>query len=267
MLAAVVAAVMMLLLVSPIRLVGFKQAQPGSLADSKRYRYDVASIKVCEVEPVPTGARGTAGGTNASISPGRFQVPCVTAGQLIYLAYAAYGVANDEHMVNDESGGAASPLKVRGGPDWVHSLKDKYEVEATAVGATERTVLMGAMLRTLLEERFKLKVHRDTEMVDMLELKVAKGGLKMTPMKEGDCEPNPGDGSRVDPNAAKPRCGNLYMTNGDGHIRWSFGGMPLNNLAGRSVQPARDSCDRRHGQGPVRLQIRIPDGRLAELVE
>jgi bla regulator protein blaR1 len=232
-LSAIAAAALMLMVVSPLRLVAFAQAPQGSLADSKKYRYDVASIKVCEAEEVPTGARGTAGGTNASISPGRFRVPCVTAGQLIYLAYAAYGVAPDEHLTNDDSGAAASPLKVRGGPDWVHSLKDKYEIEATAEGATERTVLMGAMLRTLLEERFKLKVHRGTEMVDMLELKVTKGGLKMTPMKDGDCEPNPDDGSRPDPAAAKPRCGNLYMMNTAGHVRWSFGGMPLVNLARR----------------------------------
>jgi hypothetical protein len=63
----------------------------------------VASIKVCEAEEVPTGARGTAGGTNATYSPGRFQVPCVTAGQLIYLAYAAYGVGPNEHLINDDS--------------------------------------------------------------------------------------------------------------------------------------------------------------------
>ncbi|HXT69103.1 MAG TPA: M56 family metallopeptidase [Vicinamibacterales bacterium] len=230
---AAVAALMMLVLVSPIRLVAFKQAQVGTLADPKKYRYDVASIKVCETEEVPTGARGTAGGTNATWSPGRFQVPCVTAGQLIYLAYAAYGVGPDEHLINDDSGAAASPLKVRGGPDWVHSLKDKYEVEATAQGATERSVLMGAMLRTLLEERFKLKVHRDTEMVDMLELKVAKGGLKMTPMKEGDCEKMPPGMTPRDMNTTKPLCGNLNMMNASGHVRWTFGGMPLVNLARR----------------------------------
>ena len=232
-LSAVAAALLMLAVVSPLRLVAFSPAQQGTLADTKKFSYDVASIKVCEAEEVPTGARGTAGGTNATFSPGRFQVPCVTAGQLIYLAYAAYGVGPNEHLVNDDSGAAASPLKVRGGPAWVHSLKDKYQIEATAQGATERTVLMGAMLRTLLEERFKLKVHRETETVDMLELKVASGGLKVTPMKEGDCEPDPQDGSRVDMNAAKPRCGNLSMLNSDGHVRWTFGGMPLANLARR----------------------------------
>jgi uncharacterized protein (TIGR03435 family) len=232
-LAATAMVILMLIAVSPLRLVALTRAQQGSLADPTKYRYDVASIKVCEAEEVPTGARGTAGGTNASISPGRFHVPCVTAGQLIYLAYAAYGVAPDERLVNVDSGGAANSTKVRGGPDWVHSLRDKYQIEATAQGATERTMLMGAMLRTLLEERFKLKVHRDTEIVDMLELKVAKGGLKMTPMKDGDCEPITDSMARPSPAATKPICGALNMMNTEGHVGWTFGGMPLVNLARR----------------------------------
>ena len=76
---------------------------------------------------VPQGpARGTAGGTNATVSPGRFYVPCVSTEQLIYLAYAAYGVGPDEHLANDESGGASNTTKVRGGPDWVHSRGEAY---------------------------------------------------------------------------------------------------------------------------------------------
>ncbi len=70
----------------------------------------------------------------------------------------------------------------------MHSLRDKYSIEATAAGVTDRTVLMGAMLRTLLEDRFKLKIHRDTEEAPMYALTVAKGGFKLKPMKDGDCE-------------------------------------------------------------------------------
>jgi uncharacterized protein (TIGR03435 family) len=117
----------------------------------------------------------------------------------------------------------------------VHSLSDRYQIEATAAGATERSVLMGAMLRTLLEERFKLTVHRETEMVDMLELRLSKGGLKLAPMKDGDCDGDPTSVSGpppVDP-AGKPRCGGLSMMNADGNVRWTFGGMPLASLARR----------------------------------
>ena len=214
---------------SPLRLVAGAQSDqtvPGSPA---RQRYDAASIKRCEPEPAPTsGARGTAGGTNAAFSPGRFNVPCVTTEQLIYLAYASYGARPEEQLLNDDPGTASNPQKVRGGPDWVHSSSDKYAIEATAPGATERYVLMGAMLRTLLEERFQLKLHREKEEVPMYNLTVARSGFKLKPMKEGDCEPD--DGSPVDPNAAKPRCGNLHMMNVDGVTRWTFGGFTITSL-------------------------------------
>jgi len=232
---AIAASIALVLVLSPLKIVAASQA-PQTPGSPGKPRYDVASIKRCEEEPVPTGARGAAGGTNASISPGRFQVPCVTAEQLIYLAYAAYGARDDQHLVNDNIGSASNQVKVRGGPEWVHSLKEKYAIEATAAGATERVVLMGDMLQSLLEDRFKLKLHRETEQVDMLELKLAKGGLKMTPMKDGDCDP--GDGTPPtgppDPktvNTAKPRCGNINLMNSDLGTRWIFGGYPLSSLA------------------------------------
>jgi uncharacterized protein (TIGR03435 family) len=219
-------------LLSPFRIVAAQQmAAPGAA----KQRYDVATVKPCVAEQVPTGARGTYGGTNASFSPGRFSVPCVTTGQLIYLAYAAAGVPESERLIHDDPGTAASPQKVRGGPDWVHSLRDKYAVEAAADGVTERTVLMGTMLRTLLEERFQLKIHRETEDVAMFALIVAKGGLKITPMKDGDCAPY--DGMPIDFNAPKPTCGNLTMTGVEGRTRWVFGGTTLKNLAAMLSRP------------------------------
>ena len=228
--AACALSMLIVIAVSPLRLIASTpQAAQATAASGARLRYDVATIKPCEPEERPSGARGTYGGTNASFSPGRFSVPCVTTGQLIYLAYAAAGVGVSERLVNDDPGTAASPQKVRGGPDWVHSLRDKYHVEATAAGATERTILMGAMLQTLLEERFQLKLHRETEEVAMYELTVAKSGLKVKPMKDGDCAQN--DGSPIDLAAAKPRCGNLSMLTTNGHTRWVFGGFTLESLA------------------------------------
>jgi uncharacterized protein (TIGR03435 family) len=219
------------LVLSPIRIIASTQAPQKPSSSGAKPRYDIASIKPCEAEEVPTGARGAAGGTNASISPGRFQVPCVTTEQLIYLAYASYGAREDQRLVNDDFGQASSPMKIRGGPDWVHSLKEKYQIEATAAGATERVVLMGDMLQSLLEERFKLTLHRETEQVDMLELTLAKGGLKMTPMKDGDCVEHTGDDWRPDPNATKPFCGSINMAGSATAMRWTFGGYALSSLA------------------------------------
>jgi uncharacterized protein (TIGR03435 family) len=43
------------------------------------------------------------------------------------------------------------------------------------------------MLQTLLEERFQLKVHRETKELPVFVLTVARSGLKMQPTKEGSC--------------------------------------------------------------------------------
>ena len=47
--------------------------------------------------------------------------------------------------------------------------------------------MMGPMLRALLEERFKLKTHRELEDVPMYGMTVAKGGLKIKPIDEKGC--------------------------------------------------------------------------------
>jgi len=204
----------------------------GVRAEQAKPRYDAATIKRCQPEDNPGPARGTAGGTNATISPGRFFVPCVTAEQLIYLAYAGSGARDDEHLINDGWGGPSDDKKIRGGPDWVHSLREKYQIEATATGATERTVLMGSMLRALLEERFQLKTHRETEELPMFALTVAKSGFKLKPMKPGDCDDNAAPLTDLSI-PAKPPC-NSQMTRSNGpNLVWIFGGADSGTLAGR----------------------------------
>jgi uncharacterized protein (TIGR03435 family) len=155
----------------------------------------------------------------------------VTAEQLIYLAYAGSGARDDEHLVNDGLGGPSDSSKIRGGPAWVHSYKDKWAIEATAAsGVSERIVLMGAMLRTLLEERFHLKLHRESEDVPMFALGVAKSGFTLKPMKPGDCDDDLS--TPFDPNA-KPKCGGINTDGRGSNLIWTFGGFDLSALAGR----------------------------------
>jgi bla regulator protein BlaR1 len=243
---------------SPLRVVP-AFAESGQDVKGPEERFEVASIRPCSVGEAPPGrARGTAGGTNASFSPGRMNVPCVTVEQLIYLAYASSGAPPELRLVNDGLGGPSDSTKIRGGPDWVHSQKDKYAVEATAPGATERTVLLGSMLRTLLEERFKLKIHRDTEEVPMYALTVAKSGFKLKPMVEGECEQGEGP---PDMNAAKPRCGMLSMGATASNAVWRFSGFPISTLAGRlSSTVGRHVIDRTGITGEFLFSFRFhPD--------
>jgi uncharacterized protein (TIGR03435 family) len=45
------------------------------------------------------------------------------------------------------------------------------------------------MLQQLLEDRFQLKVHRETKQGDVYALTIAKNGFKLRPTKEGSCTP------------------------------------------------------------------------------
>jgi len=106
------------------------QALPPS---SDQPRFDVASLKVNK--------------TNDGIvfdqsQKGRYTISGFTLAALIRSAYRV------------------QEFQIVGGPDWMNS--DRFNIEATyveAAGVPSRTDLM---LRTLLEERFKLAVHNET---------------------------------------------------------------------------------------------------------
>jgi uncharacterized protein (TIGR03435 family) len=220
--------------ISPLRMVAAEPRQSSNAPSAvPAARFDAATIKPCSAAEAPPGpARGGMGGTNATFSPGRMNVPCVTLEQLIYLAYAGAGVPMDAQLAGVVPGGASDDKKVRGGPAWVHSQHTKFAVEATAAGASDRYVLVGTMLQSLLEDRFKLKIHRETEDVPMYAMTVAKGGLKIKPMQPGDCvpfDPNQPMGS----DASKPACGSLTMGANGPNVVWRFSDFELESLAYR----------------------------------
>ena len=62
-------------------------------------------------------------------------------------------------------------------------------LDAKAEGNPPQEVMRGPMLRALLEDRFKLKVHREIRQVPVYELTVAKGGPKLKRFEEGRCIP------------------------------------------------------------------------------
>jgi uncharacterized protein (TIGR03435 family) len=76
-----------------------------------------------------------------------------------------------------------------GAPDWSRSALFSIEAEAADPAATTEAQLL-AMLQTLLADRFKLKLHRETREVDGLALLVSKKGAKLKPA-------NPAEDQRV----------------------------------------------------------------------
>jgi uncharacterized protein (TIGR03435 family) len=76
-------------------------------------------------------------------------------------------------------------VEILGGPDWVKT--DRYDIDAKAEGAASAEQMIGPMLQMLLEERFKLKVHRETRNGPVYEMTVVKKSENLQPTKEGSC--------------------------------------------------------------------------------
>jgi uncharacterized protein (TIGR03435 family) len=125
--------------------------------------------------------------------------------------------------------------RIRGGPDWVRS--QQFTIEAVANGTPDSATMSGSMLRALLERRFKLKTHVETEQTAAFNLVVAPGGLKIEPVASGACEVAPArpgvplvNGLPQWPprsvaevrRAAKPPCGVSNGPNGPNYV--SVGG-------------------------------------------
>ena len=183
-----------------------KPATPaGDASEAPAQEFEEASIRPCDpnsLPPAPEGMRGGGGLNSLQMTPGRTHASCLTLATLIRTAFG-YGPAELDFMNGGRRGGPPRGMKfdnvyglgvedgvrVRGGPDWIR--KDRFTIEATTAGPSDPETMRGPMLRALLERRFQLKTHIDTEQLPAFALTVAKGGLKIKPMKPDDCEPLP----------------------------------------------------------------------------
>jgi uncharacterized protein (TIGR03435 family) len=146
---------------------------------------------------------------------------CVTLQRLIQLAYGTFADGANPNM---------QMLQILGAPGWTQS--EFYNLTAKAEGAARVEQMMGPMMRALLEDRFKLKIHRETKEMPVYALTLAKSGIKAHPMKEGDCV-------AIDPN----------------HLPTPTPGQPMPNFCGKHVdedeRPERD--DGRSWNDPARF--------------
>jgi uncharacterized protein (TIGR03435 family) len=147
-------------------------AQPqGELNPPK---FEVASIRPCDQSSRP-------GGRGGEPPAGSLRVQCATVAILIHSAYDTSANGRETTMF--------TTLPVTGGPAWINT--DRYTINAKAEGNPARAMIMGPMLRVLLEDRFHLKIRRETREVPVYVLSIAKGGAKLKPSREGSC-PTPG---------------------------------------------------------------------------
>lgn len=126
------------------------------MGQTARPQFEVASVK-------PSVSRGE---TMLRPLPGRL----TAAGTLRVLMQGAYQL---------------QPFQIKGGPEWIG--QDRYEVDAKATGNPD-TPRMLRMLQSLLEDRFQLRVHRDSQETAVYALDTARGGLKLPPAQKSCIE-------------------------------------------------------------------------------
>lgn len=194
-------------------MVGQTGHQPGDAAPQKKGQelpgasFEVASIH--QDKPSPDGR----GFTRIGFTPtGTFTAQGIMLKRLIC---TAYGV---------------SDIEVVGGPEWLNS--DRYTIEAKADAATQEQLprlsgpqmkLVGQqMVKELLAERFKLKMHEETKNIQILAIVPAKSGPKLHASVAGDTYAN----------GLKDRDGTghagMMRFNGE---KLTAQGIPLDNLA------------------------------------
>lgn len=137
----------------------------GAMAIMSGQEFEAASIKA-----VPCGGRGCGGGGGIErliFTPERVSnMPQgITARGIILEAY---------HL---------GAYQLAGGPGWLDS--DRFALEAVTANPADESQ-MRRMLQTLLAERFKLVMHRETSEMPVYFLTVGKKGAKLHERKEGD---------------------------------------------------------------------------------
>ncbi len=151
------------LAVSAVALLGCVIA--GSLAPRLIAFAQQPAFEVTSVRPNPSGA-GSA--TGPYLAGSRVVATNVSLEMLLERAYRVF------------------PFQISGGPSWLNA--DRFDIEGKESGNPSEEQAW-PMLQSLLADRFKLSIHRETKEMPVYELTVAKGGVKF---KEGKCVGTPG---------------------------------------------------------------------------
>jgi uncharacterized protein (TIGR03435 family) len=198
------------------------RAQPPQVAPS------TAAAPAFEVASVKLSTNCDSGGGRSGQSPVSFNLPCVSLRGLIRVAYSVQAGANFPSRRVD----------VLGGPGWLDT--DRYDIFAKAAASANASPaeMMGPMLQTLLEERFKVKVHKEARDAPVYELTVAKNNPKLQPSKEGSCVPMDLNNlpQNVKPGDPMPKfCGGGGGKLMDGGLIQDWYGVSMAELAGRML--------------------------------
>lgn len=153
---------------------------PPALADQTIF--DVVSVK-----PVRTLRIPRAGAANLSVRPNGVRAAGITAERLIAIAYPT-------------AGGQRRPARIAGGPDWLRT--EPYEFIATTAAemrSSEVTERVPALVRNVLEERFRLRGHLEMRPMPIFALTRAHRGDRLGPLlRRSNPRAEPWSGSASD---------------------------------------------------------------------
>ncbi len=171
---ACLAAAAIVLTMSPLRMVAAPRGNaPAVVQDIPKW--DEVSIKRCTNAPVtPAEERGA----ETAQSPDRQAWNCLTVKTLINQAYSIFA--------GGQSKLPPYPVPIERLPSWADS--ERYTIEAKSQGNPGTGIMRGPMLQALLEDRFALKIRRETREGRVYLMAIAKGGPKL-PAFHGGCTP------------------------------------------------------------------------------
>jgi len=128
-------------------------------------------------------------------------------------------------------------LEIEGGPQWIST--DRYDVAATTTRVPLSAELYRVMLQNLLQDRFKLAVHRETREKTIFGLVADKRGPRLPPAKEGSCAAiTPGQATSAPSGPMRAPCGgfNVTQTHMEGAgVTTGQVAEALSNIVGRPV--------------------------------
>jgi bla regulator protein BlaR1 len=184
------------------------QTHAQSAAD--RPEFEVATVKLS-----PAGAQGLRIGLTP---PGTFFAENASVRSLIMDAYDV------------------KAFQLVGGPSWIGTERFNVtakthvaNLDAPITGHSLRDAIAEAdlMLRTLLEGRFQLKLHREMRELPIYFLTVAKGGPKLPPLKSGSCTPV---GEQPAPGQNPFVCGSSWMGRNGRNLTLEGTGITMDSL-------------------------------------
>jgi uncharacterized protein (TIGR03435 family) len=134
-------------------------------------KWEAVSVKACSGEPAPAAPGNT--------STDRIALNCQSLLSFVFSAYTIYEGGRYNGLV-------AGSIRYDGFPEWTRT--ERFTIEAKAEGSPGQAMMRGPMMQKILEDRFHLKVHRETKEGTVYILSVAKGGPKMQTLQPGGCE-------------------------------------------------------------------------------